>query len=435
MTVRYLAREGEPIATLARRFGLSRQTIYNQLARTTTARAPRPPRPSGLDPYRDHLRARLEAVDLPAPVLLRELRAKGYTGGLTILRAAMRPLKAAQIQRVTERFETLPGRQAQADWGECGTITVAGETKRLYLFVLVLGYSRMCYARFTTSTKQPALFDCLQRAFQTLGAPRELLVDNMKQCVDHHDVAAGVVHWAPAFLDFAEHYDVLPLASPPYWPRVKGKVERGVGYLKRSFLEGRAFTDLADLNAQLAHWLATVANARVHGTTKAVPAVRYAEEQQAMRAATAVPPYDVRPVELRVAALDCHVSYRGVRYSVAPLAAGHTVTIRPSGELVGDAFVVLLGDQVVATHQRRPRGTPDVMLPEHHAAVQALTRGQSATARSPGQHRPHFVQQAARLGPVVDLPGATLAAIRALAPVVETRGLAQYEAMLTGAAA
>jgi len=133
MTVRYLAREGEPIAALARRFGLSRQTIYNQLARATTTPAPRAPRPSGLDPYRAHLAARLAQFDLPAPVLLRELRAQGYTGGLTILRAAMRPLKAAQIQRVTERFETLPGRQAQADWGECGTITVAGETKRLYV--------------------------------------------------------------------------------------------------------------------------------------------------------------------------------------------------------------------------------------------------------------------------------------------------------------
>ncbi|HEY0777524.1 MAG TPA: IS21 family transposase [Gemmatirosa sp.] len=436
MTVRYLAREGESIAVLARRFGLSRQTIYNQLARATTAPAPRPRRPSALDPHRDYLAARLALFDLPAPVLLRELRAKGYAGGLTVLRAAMRPLKAAQIQRVTERFETLPGRQAQADWGECGTITVGGETKKLSVFVLVLGYSRMLYARFTTSMKQPALFGCLQGAFTALGVPRELLVDNMKACVDRHDVAAGVVHWAPAFLDFAEHYGVLPMASPPYWPRVKGKVERGVGYVKHSFLEGRAFTDLADLNAQLDHWLATVANARVHGTTKAVPAVRFAEEQEAMRAAAAVPPYDVRPVELRVAALDCHVSYHGVRYSVAPLAAGHTVTIRPTGELVGDAFVVLLGDQVVATHQRRPRGTPDVMLPEHHAAVQALTRGQSASARRPGQHRPHFLQQpGSMLGSGVDLPGATLAAIRALAPVVETRGLAQYEAMLTGAAA
>ncbi len=433
MTLRYLAGEGEPIATLARRFGLSRQTIYNQLARATSAPPPRPPRPSALDPFRDYLGARLESFDLPAPVLLRELRAQGYPGGLTVLRDAIRPLKAEQIRRVTERFETLPGRQAQADWGECGTITVGGETKKLYLFVLVLGYSRMLFARFTTSTKQPALFACLQAAFDTLGIPAELLVDNMKQCVDRHDVATRTVHWAPAFLDFAEHYGVLPVASPPYWPRVKGKVERGVGYVKRSFLEGRVCTDLADLNAQLTTWLATVANQRVHGTTKAVPAVRFAEECSALRTAACVPPYDVRPVELRIVALDCHVSYHGVRYSVAPEAAGHTVTIRPSGELVGDAFTLTLGDQVVGTHVRRPRGTPDVTLTEHRVAVRALTRGQSAAARRPGQHRPRFAQEAAAAASAATTRE-TLDAIRRLAPVVETRDLAQYDVYATASA-
>lgn len=434
MTLRYLAGDGEPIARLARRFGLSRQTIYNHLARATTAPAPRAPRPSALDPYRDHLRARLEAFDLPAPVLLRELRAKGYTGGLTVLRDAIRPLKAEQIRRVTERFETLPGRQAQADWGECGTITVGGETKKLYLFVLVLGYSRMLYARFTTSTKQPALFDCLQRAFQALGVPRELLVDNMKQCVERHDLATRTVHWTPAFLDFAEHWGVLPIASPPYWPRVKGKVERGVGYVKRSFLEGRTFADLADLNAQLTHWLATVANQRVHGTTKAIPAVRHAEELAELRAASTVRPLDVRPIEQRVVGLDCHVSYRGVRYSVLPVAAGHTVVVRPSGEAVGDAFTVHLGDRLVATHTRRPTGTPEVTLPEHRAAVQALTRGQSAHAPRPGQHRPRFVQVGdtgmdTGALPTPEAARESLAAIQRLAPAVDVRDLAQYEAL------
>ena len=97
--------------------------------------------------------------------------------------------------------------------------------------------------------------------------------------------------------------------------------------MKRSFLEGRSFTDLADLNAQLAQWLLTVANQRVHGTTKAVPAVRFEEEMAALRSARLVPPFDARPVELRVVALDSHLSYRGVRYSVMPEAVGKTTGI------------------------------------------------------------------------------------------------------------
>jgi|GEM_PF-542794 len=441
MTIRYLAREGEKIATLARRFGLSRQTIYNQLKRekSTPARlATRAKRASLLDPFRDYIRARLEQFDLPATVLFRELKAKGYTGGMTILRGAIRPIKAEAIRRVTERFETTPGHQAQIDWGECGTITVGGpdggETKKLYLFVMVLGYSRMLYARFTTSTKQPALFGCLKGAFETLGIPKELLVDNMKQCVERHDIATGAVRFSKAFLDFAEHYAVLPVASPPYWPRVKGKVERGVGYIKTSFLEGRFFTDLQDLNAQLTHWLSTVANQRVHGTTKAVPAVRFEEEMSALRSASLVAPFDARPVELRVVALDSHLSYRGVRYSVMPEAAGHTVVIRASGEAVGDVFTVMLGERVVAEHRMRPRGTPDVTLAEHRSAVRALTRqgtSDGSTRRHgehrgerPGKHRPRFVQHAPL--EVIDTLASTLESIQRIAPVVETRTLEEY---------
>lgn len=138
---------------------------------------------------------------------------------------------------------------------------------------------------------------------------------------------------------------------------IAGKDARGVGYVKRSFLEGRSFTDLTDLNAQLTHWLLTVANQRVHGTTKAVPAVQFEEELSALWSARLVPPFNTRPVELMVVSLDCHLSYRGVRYSVMPEAAGHTVVIRASGDVTGDVFTVMLGERVVAEHRIRPRST------------------------------------------------------------------------------
>jgi transposase len=264
MQIKFLVQQGVAKSRIAERLGISRQSVYNHLARTEPFPKPRPQRPSKLDAFKEHIRARLERYDLPATVLLRELTAMGYEGGITILREFVRPLKAEFVRRVTERFETIPGAQAQLDWGECGTIMVDGQRRKLYVFVLVLGYSRMTYARFTTSTRLPALLDCLGRAFQALGIPAELLVDNMKQAVDQHDIATGTVRWNAKFLDFVEHFGVLPAASPPYWPRVKGKVERGVGYLKTSFLEGRSFTDLEDLNRQLEHWLDTVANVRPH---------------------------------------------------------------------------------------------------------------------------------------------------------------------------
>jgi len=409
MQINHLAGQKVPKVRIAAQLNVCRQTIYNHLQRKPGEAfpKPRPPRSSALDAYKAHIRTRLGSFDLPATVLFQEIKALGYRGKLTILREFIRPLRQELIRRVTERFETLPGRQAQIDWGECGTIQIAGETRKLYVFVLVLGYSRMMYARFTTSSKLPVLLNCLARAFQVLGVPAELLVDNMKQAVDQHDVTTGTVRWNKQFLDFVEHYSVLPVASPPYWPRVKGKVERGVGYLKTSFLEGRSFTDLADLNRQLASWLDQVANVRIHGTTGERPIDRHVQELATLRPYAAVPRYDTRSLEIRRVAPDCHVSYHGVFYSVEPTAAGHTVTVRAEGEGVGSAFSLYDGERLVGRHVQRPRGTPRVTLAEHQAAIRKITRRDPEKRSTPPGAQPKYQQQAA--------------------PDVQERSLAEYE--------
>jgi len=123
MRIKTLARQGVPKTEIARRCGVSRQTVYNHLNRDSSSPKPRKRRPSKLDPYKEYLRSRLEEYDLPATVLYREIRAMGYEGKLTILRDFVRPLKKELTRRVVERFETRPGHQAQIDWGQCGKIT------------------------------------------------------------------------------------------------------------------------------------------------------------------------------------------------------------------------------------------------------------------------------------------------------------------------
>jgi len=170
--IKYLVRQGVSKTDIARQCGVSRQTVYNLLSRDELGPRRRGPRASKLDLFKAYIRTRLEKFDLPATSLLRELRSRGYGGGLTILRQYMAPLKAEYTRRVTERFETVPGQQAQIDWGECGTVEVDGQRRKLYVFVMVLGYSRMMYARFTTSTRLPELLACLVRGFDRLGIPR-----------------------------------------------------------------------------------------------------------------------------------------------------------------------------------------------------------------------------------------------------------------------
>jgi len=420
MVIRHFVKEGMPIAGVARQFGVSRQTVYNHMRREGPYEGPRKPRESKLDPFKDYVRSRLERFDIPATVLLREIRERGYSGRRTILGDFVHSLKRQKVLRLTERFETEPGLQAQIDFAECGTIEVDGRRSNLYLFDFVMGYSRMMWGRFVISMKQHELMSCLKGAFDALGIPRELLVDNMKQVVDRHDPVTGIVKFNRAFLDFAEHYGFLPIAAPPYWPRVKGKVERNINYVKGSFLSGRSFVDVDDLNSQFISWQDTVANVRVHGTTGRQPLELFREELQYMGSAQGIPVYDTRPVEIRKVGTDSHIRYGGVFYSVDPSAVGKTVVVRPQCERVGSRFEVYLGQEVVATHWRRRSGAPRVTLVEHASQVRALTRGKARKERA----RAVNFEQACTDEAALVYP--------AHVSVVETRSLDLYESLLGG---
>ena len=169
MKIKYLDEAGVPKIRIARQLGVCRQTVYNHLNTKNSDLKLREKRGSKLDAFKGYIRSRLEQFDLPGTVLLEELRTRGYEGGISILREYIRPLKAELIRRVCERFETSPGHQAQMDWGECGSIVVGGQKKKLYVFVFVLGYSRYLYAHFTTSCKLPVLLSCLKDAFDVVG--------------------------------------------------------------------------------------------------------------------------------------------------------------------------------------------------------------------------------------------------------------------------
>jgi transposase len=417
LMIRYFVKEGVSKAEVARRLGVSRQTVYNHVNREGPYVKPRRCRASKLDGFKDYIRGRLERFDLRCTVLLREIRARGYTGGRTILCDFVRTVKRAEVEKLTERFETEPGRQVQIDFAECGMITVNGQRRKLRLFVLVLGYSRMLWGRFLTSTRRHELLRCLKDAFEALGIPLEVLVDNMKQAVDRHDVTTGVVKFNATFLDFADHYGFLPVAAPPYWPRVKGKVENGVNYVKRSFLCGRRFSDLSDLNSQFRQWQETVANVRIHGTTGRRPVEMYREELGILRQAGGLPGYDTRPGETRKAGWDSHIRWANVFYSVHPDAADKSVVVRPDGDGVGDRFEVYFGDELVAVHYKRPKGHPRVTLPEHAAEIRRRTRDKKHGERKPVEFE-QIVEDGALGIPVCE---------------VETRTLDLYERLLAGA--
>jgi transposase len=273
-----LHRQGWGIKTIARELGISRNAVRRALMRGGPPAYRRAPRPSKLDPFKDYLLTRLtDFPDLCAITLFEEIREMGYEGGISILKDFTYPYRRRRREPVV-RFETPPGRQAQIDWAHLGRHQLFGGETSLYLFTMVLGYSRALYAQVVTSTDIETFLALHVRAFAAFGGmPEEILYDNQKQVVLGRTKEG--VRFHPSLLAFAGHHGFRPRACRPYRARTKGKVERSIGYLKDRFFCGRTFRDLADLNVQLEHWTQTVANERIHATTGEKPSKRLGEEK------------------------------------------------------------------------------------------------------------------------------------------------------------
>jgi len=294
--IRVRARRGEGVRQIARQLGCSRNTVRRYLRDEAARRyGSRAPRPCKLDPYRAYVLERVEQARpwwIPATVLLREIAERGYTGGISQLKAFLAPLKKAEPEPVV-RYETPPGRQMQADF----TVVRRGRDPLLAL-VATLGYSRATFVKFTTAEDAATLCGALREAFDYFGGvPAEVLMDNAKSVVIERDAyGPGLHRWNDELLNLADECGFTPRVCRPYRAKTKGKVERFNGYLKGSFLVPLAASLKAAglaLTAELANrhvrrWLDEVANARVHGTTGAVPAVRLAEERAVMLPAPAL---------------------------------------------------------------------------------------------------------------------------------------------------
>jgi transposase len=342
MNIRFLQKQGHSVRQIARLTGHSRNTV-RKLLRASTAPTPKPrERGSKLDDHRDYLTERWQAHRLSAVRLLAEIRPRGFTGSVKIVRRFLARLAAAHRTdpRLTVRFETPPGEQAQCDWAEVGRYPQPdGTTIKVYAFVMVLGYSRYLYVEFTRSMDVATLIRCHQNAFAFFGGwPRRILYDNMRQ------VVVGPDRINPRFLDFVRHHAFEAKRCRPYRPRTKGKVERSVSYLRDSFLNGRSFDGLDDLNAQGRHWLGHVANVRLHATTQARPCDRLAEE--ALTPASDLNPYQVTRSTARTVSVEALVRYETNDYSVPARFVGERVSV-DAGNLV---IHIRAGDLVIAQH-------------------------------------------------------------------------------------
>ena len=170
--------------SIARALGLHILTVRRILRQSE----PKPykrlgPERTVITPYKDYILQRLAAVGYCAQAIFEELRARGYKGSYDAVKRFVSPLRKEANLEATMRFETPPGRQGQADWGQCWT-TIEGKKMKVHLFVLTLGFSRRMYAAATADEKMPAFLRSHEEAFDFLGGvPHEIVYDNLKSVV------------------------------------------------------------------------------------------------------------------------------------------------------------------------------------------------------------------------------------------------------------
>ena len=277
-------------------------------------------RAKALDGHEDWLRERFVRHRGNADVVRQDLVAeKGLGVSLRTLQRAVAPYRQALKAEAlaTTRFETLPGRQLQIDFGE-RLVEIGGAKVKAFVFVATLGHSRRLHVRAFRHEQQASWFSGLESAFLAFGGvPEEVLMDNPRALVVRHDAASRTVQFNDKLIAFAKHWGFTPRACAPYRARTKGKTENGVGYVKKNAIAGHAFASWEAFEAHLAKWQRDVANVRVHGTTGEEPITRFErDEAHRLKPLGGRPPFGSLRELTRIVGNDCAVEVDTNSYTV-----------------------------------------------------------------------------------------------------------------------
>lgn len=359
--IKHLYKEGVPITRIAKELGLDRKTVAKTINDEESPKYERQSKGSILDPYKDHIKQRIDKYDLTATRMLREIKERGYSGSYTILRDYIRELKGIKPKPAFVRFETPPGEQAQVDWSDFGYLEIDGKRTKLWCFSMVLGYSRMLYIEFAHSQNLVSLGQAHINAFKYFGGITDnILYDNMKTIVLSREM--DKIQWNSQFMDFANYYGFIPRLCFPGRKETKGKVERPYSYVRSSFFCGSEFINIPDLNEKSMNWLETTANTRIHATTGVVPYDRLKEENLHPLRDT---DYILEHSETRRSYKDCYISFEGNRYSVPYRYSCRDLIVK----LRGQELYIFSGDELIARHTISYQKGQMITDPDHFAGI------------------------------------------------------------------
>jgi transposase len=374
---------GWGIRRIAAEFGCSHETVRRYVAAGGWVAYRNPERRCRLEGLENWLSERFRQHRGNCDVVRQDLeREQGIAVSLRTIERAAAPLRQAleAEARACVRFETPPGKQLQIDFGETG-VPIGGELVRVHLFVATLGYSRRPFAQAFRHERQSAWFDGMEGAFRRFGGtPEEVLLDNAKALVEHHDAVTREVRFNERLHAFAQYWGVRPRACAPYRARTKGKDESGVKYVKRNAIAGHRFASWAALEAHLDWWMREVADVREHGTTGEAPLERFVRDE-----AAALKPLDGRPPFVQLRRLvrrvqsDCAVAVDANSYSAPWRFIGESVEV-----VVSDGHVrIRHAGAEVAVHAEAAGRHQRIVDPAHFHGVAGTARPVAASETPP----------------------------------------------------
>jgi len=316
-------------------------------------------RSSKLDPFKNQILQMLEKYPYSAAQIFLRIKDNGFDGGSTIVKDYVRKIRPPKTKAYL-KLSFSPGECAQVDWGSYGSVNVGSTRRRLSFFAMVLCYSRMMYVEFTVSQTMEHFLACHQNAFDFFGSvPNKIMVDNLKSAVLKRIIGQAPV-FNPRYLDFANHHGFAIVACNVRAGNEKGRVENGVGYVKKNFLAGLDIPDFGAIHPAASHWLETVANVRIHGETRQKPVELFEKERSFLNAVPANI-FDVATVSQIRASSQFRITVDTNRYSVPAEYAGARLTLKT----YPDRLCIYRDDKLIARHVRSYDRYLDFENPDH----------------------------------------------------------------------
>ena len=369
--IQVLKRKGFSISKIAKKLGVSRNTIYKFIEMNPMEvaewMAATKVRSKKLDPYRDiiinWLREHPDMSSAQVEDWLKERYGEKIEkiGEATVRRfvRGIREIYHIPKETVRRSYQAIPdppmGKQIQVDFGEIKVRNLHGQEKRLWFISFVLSHSRFKYVEWLDGpfvTRD--VLRCHENAFQMFGGMTEEIVYDQDRLISK-DENSGDLILTTEFQSYVNDRGFRVHLCRKNDPESKGRIENVIGYVKKNFAKNRVFTNLEKWNEQCLSWLERTGNHNVHNSTKKRPVEVYTLEKQHLRPiSTTINFSNVDNNSItRAIRKDNTVRYKSNRYSVPlgtyKLGRDNTVYL----EVSNDQLIIRqsLNGPVLASHK------------------------------------------------------------------------------------